>query len=84
MNQYEDNFNDYKDVIKHMYKNLVNVKKDQSTNHVYVDSMFYSVDSIGGVPIFREDHIQSKCYVLVNQGTRSVYVIYNKWDKYGY
>lgn len=84
LNQYEDNFNEYKNILKPLYKNLVNVKKDASTNHVYVDSVFYSVSKVGGNNLFDDDHIQNVCYVLINKGTRSAWVIYNKWNKYAF
>jgi len=82
LNQYESNFNAYKDFIRPLYKNFVNVKKDASTNHVFVDSVCYSVSKIGGNKLFADDHIQNVCYVLINKGTRSAWVIHNKWSKH--
>jgi hypothetical protein len=88
LNQYEDNLNEYKDFIKKLYKSLVNVKKDQSTNHVYIDTAFYSLKKVGPQEIFPPtqgpDHPQNICYALINKGTRSLWLLYNKWNKWGY
>ena len=83
LNQYEDNFGEYKELLKVVYKSLVNVKKDQSTDHVYVDTAVYDVKSVGGKMVFGgEPHCQNVCYVMINKGTRSLWLVYNVWVKW--
>lgn len=43
LNQYEDKINPYKEAVKEIYKNLVSVKTDSSTNNIFVETIPYQI-----------------------------------------
>ena len=83
LNQYEDYLSPYRDSIKDLYKQLVQVRKDSSTAQMYVDSFVYEVKSVEGVPTFDEDHEgphpQNRLYVIVQPFSRIVTVFFHRW-----
>ena len=75
LNQYEDYLTPYRDVLRDLYKQLVSVRKDTSTNEMYVDTHVYEALSVDGSSLFARDHVQNLHLFIVHPFTRHVFVL---------
>ena len=78
LNQYDDNITEYRKCLKEIYKEVVSIRKEGSTGHVYLDSFVYELQEIDGEPLF-EEHPQNKVIFVVSPSKRTCAVIKNKW-----
>jgi hypothetical protein len=46
LNQYEDEVGPYRECLKELYKDVVSIRKDASTGHVFLDSFAYKINKI--------------------------------------
>ena len=80
--QYEDNINEYLDVVKLLYKDLVVVAKEQETGEIKCFSQVFRIDNIKGYRTYatkNENHPQNCFYVVVDPVNWHVNFFYHKW-----
>lgn len=83
--QYEDMIAPYHDVTKSLYKDLVCVQKDPSSNTPTVASKAFQISIVNEKKklIFPSDtiHEQSFAYIVVNPVKRRVHILHHNWGK---
>lgn len=79
MCQYEDEIDEYLEVVKGLYKDLVAVSKDEESGEIRVAGKVYQIEVNEELELFRNKHLQDFCYVVVDPGYRHVNVWMHKW-----
>ncbi|XP_023233020.1 uncharacterized protein C11orf70 homolog [Centruroides sculpturatus] len=81
--QYEDYINDYLNVAKQMYKDIVNVQKDPETKEIRVISIIAKVncynDNVKYYPS-SYDHLQNFAYLIIDPIKQHVNVFSHVWN----
>lgn len=78
--QYEDEIGPYLDTAKNVYKDLVAVGKDQTSEELRVLSRVYELQGNSDFLPFPEFHPQNFLYVAVDPSYRHVNLWWNKWQ----
>ena len=83
LNQYETSINEYLEATKDLYKDLICVAKDETTNEIRPMSMVFKVNSVttsngAGIPT-EDEHPQNFLYILVDPLKWHATVFQNKW-----
>ena len=82
MCQHSTKFQDYLDIVKLLYKDLVAVAKDQETGQFKVHSFAFKIEAVGDFNLFSgkdEDHPQNFFYVVVDPINWHANFLYHKW-----
>ena len=84
LNQYETSINEYLEATKDLYKDLICVAKDETTNEIRPMSMVFKVNSVttsngAGIPT-EDEHPQNLLYILVDPLKWHATVFQNKWS----
>ena len=87
VSQYETNINDYLNIVKLLYKDLVCVAKDSDTQQIKSFTQVFRVDKLEGheTSLYtpkEEGHPQNCLYVCVDPINWHVNFFYNKWIPY--
>merc|ERR1712093_963729 len=71
-NQYEDHVEEYFNVTKRLYKDLLSVRKNDAGD-VEVVSWAFQIESLGaGGELFPKDHRTNFCYLMVDKIVRHI------------
>ena len=82
MCQAEEVFQDWKNAIKNMYKDLVTVYSD-SEGKTQVSSKVYHIDPEGyNISVFPRKSSLNRCYVVVDVSSNLVTVIYKPFEPF--
>ena len=79
MCQYEDEIEQYLEVVKGLYKDLISVTKDNESNELRVLSKAYQLLPSSNFVLFVNQHVQDFCYVIIDPSYRHVNIWYHKW-----
>ena len=79
--QYEDYMDDYLEVIKAIYKDIVTVAKDSESEEVKVISKVFQLLPSPHFAVFANPHIQDFIYVVIDPSYRHVNIWYHKWTE---
>ena len=79
MCQYEDEIEEYLDLVKNVYKDFVSVTKDEESGEFRVVSKVFRIFNSEEFELFRNQHVQDFCYVMVDPGYRQVNIWTHKW-----
>ena len=77
--QYEDEIDEYLDVVKGLYKDLVSVGKDNESNEIKILSKVFQLTKGPQFAAFENLHLQDFLYVVVDPSYRHVNIWYYKW-----
>eukprot|EP00916_Digyalum_oweni_P012564 GHVL01020761.1.p1 GENE.GHVL01020761.1~~GHVL01020761.1.p1 ORF type:complete len:240 (-),score=30.79 GHVL01020761.1:851-1570(-) len=75
INQYEDNIENYVNVTREIYKELLSVRKDESGD-ITVVSKAFNIKDIPNSVIFPKEHKSNFCYCVVDPVGRTLSVLY--------
>ena len=84
MCQFEQKISEFLDCTKDMYKDLIAVGKDPTTQEIKPRSIVFRIDNVtapSGAKAEFGDHPQHFCYVLVDQANWHCTVFANKWTR---
>ena len=77
--QYEDSVNEYLNMTKFFYKDLVYATKEPNSNKIVIKSIVLEILNIDAFEIFNKSHIQNFFYIIIDPYQRHVNVLYHKW-----
>lgn len=82
--QYEDNVQPYIETTKHLYKELLSVRKDMNSKQLYVQSIVLKVilKNENDKVVFpgQTDNCQNFCYMIINPEIRQIFIWHHIWN----
>jgi hypothetical protein len=79
MCQYEDEVTPYLDAVKGLYKELISVRRNKSTQAVEVCSDVFLIEGTDCGAIFPNDNSNNLCVVSIDATKRQVTYFYSGW-----
>lgn len=80
--QYEDYVQEYVNITKAFYKDLVTATKDEDSKQIYIRSLVYEIKELNGHPLFKDFNPQNFLYLSIDPYQRTVSLLYNKWENF--
>lgn len=78
--QYENSVNEYLEMTKRFYKDIVSAAKDPDSQEIYIKSIPIDILEIEKANLYKiKGHPQNFFYVIIDPYQRSVHLWYHKW-----